>query len=117
MPMIFSRCFRVLPALVLAGTLSAASAQNDVKQQTQTKPAAEQRDPFDLIFIDADKKNNPDYFTWALRLARLGSLIIVDNVVFFFLLQQWNNAGYGLQNMISLIMIVAFFSKYIIFEN
>ena len=37
--------------------------------------------PFDLIFIDADKQNNPGYFEWALRLSRPGSLIIVDNVV------------------------------------
>jgi|SRR5579883_1995987 len=37
--------------------------------------------PFDLIFIDADKRNNPRYFEWALKLARKGSLIIVDNVV------------------------------------
>ncbi|WP_375514331.1 O-methyltransferase [uncultured Nostoc sp.] len=36
---------------------------------------------FDLIFIDADKPNNPDYFTWALKLSRSGSLIIADNVV------------------------------------
>lgn len=42
---------------------------------------AEGRGPFDLIFIDADKPSNPDYFTWALRLSRRGSLIIVDNVV------------------------------------
>jgi predicted O-methyltransferase YrrM len=37
--------------------------------------------PFDLIFIDADKQNNADYFKWAVRLSRPGSLIIVDNVV------------------------------------
>jgi predicted O-methyltransferase YrrM len=37
--------------------------------------------PFDLIFIDADKPSNPDYFEWALKLARPGTLIIVDNVV------------------------------------
>ncbi|WP_282692017.1 O-methyltransferase [Streptomyces sp. CC208A] len=37
--------------------------------------------PFDLTFIDADKANNPHYVTWALRLSRPGSLIIVDNVV------------------------------------
>jgi predicted O-methyltransferase YrrM len=36
---------------------------------------------FDLIFIDADKKNIPAYFTYALNLSRRGSLIIVDNVV------------------------------------
>jgi predicted O-methyltransferase YrrM len=37
--------------------------------------------PFDLIFIDADKPNNPDYLRWALKLARPGTLIIGDNVV------------------------------------
>ncbi len=38
-------------------------------------------DPFDLVFIDADKVSTPDYFAWALRLTRPGSIIIVDNVV------------------------------------
>jgi predicted O-methyltransferase YrrM len=42
---------------------------------------AEQRGPFDLIFIDADKPSNPDYFAWALKLSRFGSLIVADNVV------------------------------------
>jgi predicted O-methyltransferase YrrM len=37
--------------------------------------------PFDLIFIDADKRSNPDYLAWALRLARAGTVIVVDNVV------------------------------------
>ena len=37
--------------------------------------------PFDLVFIDADKPSNPDYFAWALKLTRPGSLIVVDNVV------------------------------------
>jgi predicted O-methyltransferase YrrM len=49
--------------------------------ETLPKLAAEGRGPFDLVFIDADKPNNPEYFAWALRLARRGSLIIVDNVV------------------------------------
>lgn len=43
--------------------------------------AAEGLEAFDLIFIDADKSNNANYFDWALRLARTGTLIIVDNVV------------------------------------
>jgi predicted O-methyltransferase YrrM len=43
--------------------------------------AAEKRGPFDLIFIDADKEHNAEYFQWALKLSRPGSLIIVDNVV------------------------------------
>jgi len=37
--------------------------------------------PFDLIFIDADKPNNPAYLEAALRLSRPGTLIIGDNVV------------------------------------
>ncbi|KOU61308.1 methyltransferase [Streptomyces sp. MMG1533] len=37
--------------------------------------------PFDLVFIDADKGNNPHYVEWALKLTRAGSLIVVDNVV------------------------------------
>jgi len=37
--------------------------------------------PFDLIFIDADKVNNPRYLDWALTLSRPGSLIIADNIV------------------------------------
>jgi predicted O-methyltransferase YrrM len=37
--------------------------------------------PFDLVFIDADKVNNPQYLSWATRLTRPGSVIVVDNVV------------------------------------
>jgi predicted O-methyltransferase YrrM len=37
--------------------------------------------PFDFIFIDADKESIPEYFTWSLRLARPGSIIVVDNVI------------------------------------
>jgi predicted O-methyltransferase YrrM len=48
---------------------------------TLPKLAAEKPGPFDFIFIDADKASIPDYFTWALKLSRKGSLIIVDNVV------------------------------------
>ena len=43
--------------------------------------AQENRGPFDLIFIDADKPGYPDYLPWALKLSRPGSLIIADNVV------------------------------------
>jgi predicted O-methyltransferase YrrM len=38
-------------------------------------------EPFDLIFIDADKENNAEYFSSALKLSRTGSVIIVDNVI------------------------------------
>jgi predicted O-methyltransferase YrrM len=37
--------------------------------------------PFDLIFIDADKRNNPQYLEWSLALSRPGTLIIADNVI------------------------------------
>jgi predicted O-methyltransferase YrrM len=43
--------------------------------------AEERPEPFDLVFIDADKPSNPDYLAWALRLSRPGTVIVVDNVV------------------------------------
>jgi predicted O-methyltransferase YrrM len=49
--------------------------------QTLPQLVAEGAGPFDLIFVDADKKNNPGYFEWSLKLSRPGTLIIVDNVV------------------------------------
>jgi predicted O-methyltransferase YrrM len=42
---------------------------------------AEHGDPFDMVFIDADKQSTPEYFTAALALCRPGSVIVVDNVV------------------------------------
>jgi predicted O-methyltransferase YrrM len=37
--------------------------------------------PFDLVFIDADKENNVGYVNWAVKLCRPGSVIVVDNVI------------------------------------
>ena len=45
------------------------------------KVAAKGGGAFDLVFIDADKPGNADYFAWALKMTRMGGLIIVDNVV------------------------------------
>jgi predicted O-methyltransferase YrrM len=42
---------------------------------------SESAEPFDLIFIDADKPNNAVYLDWALKLARVGTLIVCDNVI------------------------------------
>lgn len=42
---------------------------------------AEKAAPFDLIFIDADKPNNPVYLDWALKFSHPGTLIVVDNVI------------------------------------
>jgi predicted O-methyltransferase YrrM len=52
-----------------------------VGRALDTLPRLAAEAPFDLIFIDADKPSTPGYFQWAVRLARLGSLIVVDNVV------------------------------------
>jgi predicted O-methyltransferase YrrM len=37
--------------------------------------------PFDLIFLDADKQGLPEYLEWSLKLSRPGTVIIADNVV------------------------------------
>jgi predicted O-methyltransferase YrrM len=42
---------------------------------------AEGAAPFDFVFIDADKENNPKYLDWAVRLGRPGTTIVMDNVV------------------------------------
>lgn len=44
-------------------------------------PGLEGEGPFDLVFIDADKVNTPNYFAWALEHTRSGGLIVADNVV------------------------------------
>jgi|SRR5580700_5350661 predicted O-methyltransferase YrrM len=49
--------------------------------QTLDRLIAADAEPFDLIFIDADKRNNPNYLTRALELSHQGTIIIVDNVV------------------------------------
>jgi predicted O-methyltransferase YrrM len=41
----------------------------------------ERREPFDVVFIDADKASSPDYFQWAVRLSRPGTVVIVDNAI------------------------------------
>lgn len=48
---------------------------------TLPQVAADARAPFDLVFIDADKSNMPEYFGWSLKLTHPGSVIIADNVV------------------------------------
>ena len=42
---------------------------------------AENMAPFDMIFIDADKPPYAEYFQWALRLSKSGTLIVADNVI------------------------------------
>jgi len=52
------------------------AALDSLKKLEQEKGA-----PFDFVFIDADKQNIPEYMKWALKLTRIGSVIVVDNVV------------------------------------
>ncbi len=53
----------------------------EIRQGPALDTLSELAGPFDLVFVDADKPSNADYFGWALRLTRPGSVIIVDNVV------------------------------------
>jgi predicted O-methyltransferase YrrM len=48
---------------------------------TLPKVDAEGLGPFDFIFVDADKASIPDYFAWALKLSRPGTVVVIDNVV------------------------------------
>jgi predicted O-methyltransferase YrrM len=47
----------------------------------ETLPILADSDPFDFVFLDADKRNNPRYLEWALKLTHPGSVIVCDNVV------------------------------------
>lgn len=49
--------------------------------QTLPNLHSEAAGPFDLIFIDADKQNYPGYLEWSLKLSRVGTVIVGDNVV------------------------------------
>ncbi|MFJ9028661.1 O-methyltransferase [Streptomyces sp. NPDC102274] len=67
--------------LAHAGLDKIAEVRTGPALETLPVLAAEDAGPFDLVFIDADKRNNPHYVEWALKLTRPGSVIIVDNVV------------------------------------
>lgn len=64
-----------------AGLSTAIDLRLGPALDTLPQLAAAGAGPFDLVFVDADKPSNPDYFTWAMKLTRPGSLILVDNVV------------------------------------
>ncbi|NDL60089.1 methyltransferase [Phytoactinopolyspora sp. XMNu-373] len=64
-----------------AGVAHLVDVRTGPALETLPKLAAESAEPFDLVFIDADKENTAEYFQWALKLSRAGSVIIVDNVV------------------------------------
>lgn len=51
-----------------------------VGRASQVLPTLEGEEPFDLVFIDADKESNTIYLDWAARLGRPGTVVVVDNV-------------------------------------
>jgi predicted O-methyltransferase YrrM len=63
-----------------AGLLSRVEIRVGPALESLPKLKASGAGPFDLIFIDADKENNPLYLQWALKLSHRGTVILVDNV-------------------------------------
>ncbi|EJD06021.1 O-methyltransferase family 3 protein [Fomitiporia mediterranea MF3/22] len=74
-----------LRAKVAQDNLDHAGLMNKVEIKVgpaaDTLKALDSSEPFDLVFIDADKPNNLTYFLEAKRLTRQGAVILVDNVV------------------------------------
>ncbi|WP_312478572.1 O-methyltransferase [Kosakonia cowanii] len=77
--------FDALHAAIARENIEFAGLTRQVKVKEgpalETLESLGERAPFDLIFIDADKPNNPNYLKWALHYSRPGTLIIGDNVV------------------------------------
>lgn len=67
--------------LIRAGLIDRVEIRVGAARDTLPQLVRDHGPPFDFIFIDADRPNVADYFDWAIRLARSGSVIIVDNVV------------------------------------
>jgi predicted O-methyltransferase YrrM len=63
--------------------------------------------PFDFIFLDADKPNNPAYFEWALKLSRPGSVIVADNVVRYGALIDMESTDVNVKGVRSFLEIVS----------
>lgn len=56
-------------------------------------------EPFDLVFIDADKQNNVGYLRWALQFSHVGTVIVVDNVVRRGRVVDWENTDPAVQGV------------------
>jgi len=64
-----------------AGLASIVTIEVGPALQTLDRFIAAHVEPFDMIFIDADKRNNPNYLTRGLELSHPGTIVVVDNVV------------------------------------
>ncbi len=67
--------------LDLAGLGERVEIRVGPAEQVLEQLATEPREPFDLVFIDADKPGYTGYLSWSLRLGRPGTLLIADNIV------------------------------------
>src|SRR6187402_2586613 len=67
--------------LALAGLDAVAEVHVGPAAESLAALVADNVEPFDMVFIDADKEGYPDYLEWSLRVTRPGSLIVADNVV------------------------------------
>lgn len=66
---------------VTAGVANKIELREGAALQSLEQLVHDRVDPFDFVFIDADKANIPGYFELSLKLTRAGSVIVVDNVV------------------------------------
>jgi predicted O-methyltransferase YrrM len=64
-----------------AGLLHRVDIRVCPANQSLAALVAERAEPFDLIFIDADKQGYPEYLEGSLKLSRIGTVIVADNVV------------------------------------
>lgn len=64
-----------------AGLADRVTVHVGAAADTLPRLAAGNPEPFDLVFIDADKPSNPIYLDWAIKLGRPGTVIVLDNVV------------------------------------
>jgi predicted O-methyltransferase YrrM len=67
--------------LARAGLLDKTEVRVGAALDSLPKVESDGLGPFDLVFIDADKPNNPNYLEWAIKLSHPGTVIVLDNVV------------------------------------
>lgn len=68
-------------SIARAGLADAVDLRVGAALETLAAMHAAGEEPFDLIFIDADKQSYPGYLEWSLKLSRPGTVLIGDNVV------------------------------------
>ena len=64
-----------------AGVTNLVEVRVGPAMDTLRRLVEEGADPFDFVFVDADKAGMPAYFEWSLKLAAPGALLVFDNVV------------------------------------